>query len=129
MSAFQALKSRRDDITIEKLIKNCRNPEGVILGCVNIKFFRPRKAWYCNRLKCTRTLMHVCQSKKSLYICAAKGFSRNFITALYYLAYYEKIYIISPHIPIANGEFCGNFAAIAGCNCSINIYCKRVRRQ
>ena len=55
MSAFQALKSRRDDITIEKLINNCRNPERVILVFVNMKFFRTvvvdtahggRPGWY-----------------------------------------------------------------------------------
>ena len=48
MSTFQAIKSRRDDITIEKLIKNCGNPEGVIVGFVYIKFFRSRKAWFCD---------------------------------------------------------------------------------
>ena len=40
MSAIQALKSRRDDITLEKLINNCQNSERVILVFVNIKFFR-----------------------------------------------------------------------------------------
>jgi hypothetical protein len=40
MSAFQALESRRDDITIGQLILKYQNPEGVALFFAIIKIFR-----------------------------------------------------------------------------------------